>query len=71
METVYLLWHVRGDDAFAEDAKLIGVYSSADKAEAARRRAAERPGFSDQPDGFHVDPYRVDQDHWTSGFGWS
>ncbi|WP_294296751.1 hypothetical protein [uncultured Sphingomonas sp.] len=68
MSVVHLLWHVRSDDEDAEDAKLIGVYSTPDAAMAAVARLRLRPGFSDHPDGFQTDEYDVDQDNWTEGF---
>ena len=48
--------------------KLIGVYSSEENAQSAIVRLSQQPGFVDQPDGFHIDRYGVDQDHWTEGF---
>lgn len=69
METVYLLWHVRADDEFADDAKLIGVYRSAANAESARDRLVDQPGFRDHPQGFEISDYALDKDHWTEGFG--
>jgi hypothetical protein len=68
MDTVYVLHHVRSDDEYGEDAKLIGVYRSADAAAAAVNRLKDSPGFIDHPDGFHVDAYQLDRDHWEEGF---
>jgi hypothetical protein len=51
-----------------EDAKLIGVYSTADRANEARQRAASLPGFREHPEGFVVDRYEIDRDHWPEGF---
>jgi putative ABC transport system substrate-binding protein len=48
--------------------KFIGVYSSEERARAAVDRAKQLSGFRDYPDGFSVDPYEVDMDHWTEGF---
>ncbi|HWF01094.1 MAG TPA: hypothetical protein VG248_14940 [Caulobacteraceae bacterium] len=66
--TVFVLQHVHdlGDDD--EDVKFIGVYSTMKAAEAAVTRARTLPGFSDTPDGFAIDAYVVDQDHWQSGY---
>jgi hypothetical protein len=69
METAYVLHHVRNDGASAEDAKLIGVYSSPSRAEAAAKRLRQAPGFCDYPDAFTINPYLVDEDHWRDGFG--
>jgi hypothetical protein len=64
---VYLLWHTH-DLNQDEDSKLLGLYSSEQKAVEARERAIALPGFRDAPDGFHIDCYRVDRDEWTEGF---
>lgn len=68
MQTVYVLQHIhtRADDV--EDVKFIGVYSSREKAESAVARLNRLPGFSEAPDGFHVDEYRIDRDHWVEGY---
>jgi hypothetical protein len=68
MEHVFLLHHVRADDEYREDAKLIGVYRSQDNAEQAIARLVSQPGFSDYPQGFEIDKLRLDEDHWEEGF---
>ena len=65
---VYVLQHSREYDD-TEDIKLIGVYSSEAAARAAIERLLRQPGFRSYPDGFHVDRYPLDKDHWTEGFG--
>jgi hypothetical protein len=45
MNTAHLLWHVRADDRYKEDAKLIGAYSSSEAAAAAIDRVKDQPGF--------------------------
>jgi hypothetical protein len=67
MTKIYVLQHVHaiGDD---EDVKLIGVYSSREKAQAAIARLSKAPGFSEAPDGFHIDEYHLDKDQWAEGF---
>jgi hypothetical protein len=65
---VFLLWHIHAKPDGEEDAKLIGVYSSQKKAEEARERVVSQPGFRDFPDGFQIDAYELDQDHWAEGF---
>jgi len=40
----YLLWHVHELPGGEDDAKLIGVYATAEDAEAARQRVADQPG---------------------------
>ena len=68
MASVFVLQHVHAREDGVEDVKFIGVYSSREKADAAVARLGRLPGFSDAPDGFHVDEYRVDQDHWVEGY---
>ena len=67
MAEVFVLQHeyeVEGRD----ETKLVGVYSSRSAAEAAVARLVEQPGFSRYPDGFSIDAYSLDRDHWTEGF---
>ena len=68
MDNVFVLQHVHSREDGDEDVKFIGVYSSREKADAAVARLSRLPGFSDAPDGFHVDEYRVDQDQWAKGY---
>ena len=51
-----------------EDVKVIGIYSSMAQAEAAITRLRQQPGFRDAQAGFHVDEYRLDEDHWAQGY---
>lgn len=62
-----------------DDSKLIGVYSSRAAAEAAVIRLRAQPGFRELPSivntdadedagGFHIDQYRMDEDHWREGY---
>ena len=66
---VYVLQHVRSDDEYGDDAKLIGVYRSAEAAALAMTRLRDQPGFRDHPSGFCAEPYELDKDHWVEGFG--
>lgn len=68
MESVYVLHHVREDDEFADDAKLIGIYRTEASAKEAIERLTPQPGFRDYPKGFQVEPYELDKDHWVEGF---
>ncbi|MGN6058985.1 MAG: DUF7336 domain-containing protein [Sphingomicrobium sp.] len=67
-DRVYPLFHVRSDDEYGDDAKLIGVYSSEDEARQAIARLADQPGFRDHPNGFQFEPYELNKDHWSEGF---
>ena len=79
MKKVILVQHLNTLPNGREDVKIIGVYRSLDTALAAIDRVKEKPGFSDYPEivnpksnndfqGFHIDEYVVDQDHWEVGF---
>ena len=68
MSIVFPLWHVRKDDEFADDAKLIGVYTSEDEAREAIERLADQPGFRDHREGFQFEPYELNKHHWNEGF---
>jgi hypothetical protein len=65
---VFVLQHLHKSSDGTEDVKLIGVYSSLAIAESAAARLACQPGFRDAFDGFHIDPYIVDEDHWIEGY---
>ena len=69
MNSVFVLFHVRSDDEYGDDAKLIGVYSTNENAKSAISRLLPQPGFRDHPSGFTIEEYRIDQDNWTEGFG--
>ena len=67
MEEVFVLQHERELDG-CDEVKFIGVYRTADLAEAAAARLRLQPGFKDYPNSFTVDGYSLDTDHWTEGF---
>ena len=52
---------------FGGNAKLIGVYRSRERAEAAIARLRGQSGFRDNPTGFVIDEYPFAKDHWTEG----
>ena len=64
---VWILWHSYELNK-VEERKLIGVYSSEANANAARRRVETQPGFCDRPDGFAIDRYELNKEHWIEGF---
>ena len=68
MKEVFVLFHAHELRNGEDDEKLIGVYSMASLAEAALERAKKLRGFVDYPDGFIIDQYKLDEDHWTEGF---
>jgi hypothetical protein len=59
-----LVW----DEQDGDDVKLLGVYSTEQKARESLARARELPGFRDEPDCFLIDPYTLDKDDWAEGF---
>lgn len=66
--TVHLVWHVHEFDDGEEDVKLIGCYTSREKAEAAVERASKRPGFAGHPGGFVISKFELNKDEWVEGF---
>jgi hypothetical protein len=66
--SVFVLQHVHVINDDEEDIKLIGVYSTRERAEQAVARLRRQQGFSNTPEGFSIDEYPVDQDHWTEGY---
>ena len=66
--TVFVLQHSHEFDDGTEDVKMIGVYSSRTRAEAAVARLKTVPGFASSPEGFVIDEYELDVDHWRDGF---
>jgi hypothetical protein len=68
LQSVFLMWHVREDDEYMDDAKLIGAYRSRTDCEAAITRLKHQPGFRDYVAGFQISEYVLNKDHWTEGF---
>lgn len=63
-----MLQHVHIINDGEEDVKLIGVYSTRERAEQAAARLQTQIGFCDTPEGFSIDEYPIDEDHWTEGY---
>ena len=68
MKSVFLMWYVRMDDEYSDDAMLIGVYRKRSDCEEAIARLKDKSGFRDYPSGFQIDEYPLNKDHWTEGF---
>jgi hypothetical protein len=68
MHSVFLLWHSHDFGYGETDDKLIGVYSSATEAAAAKARKLQFEGFRDAPEGFLIEPYELDKDQWSEGY---
>lgn len=67
MEKVYLVQHEHLING-VEDVKIIGIYSTQILAQRAIERAKSLIGFSDTPNGFYMDEYKLDEDHWTEDY---
>jgi hypothetical protein len=79
MKTVFVVQHVHVLPGGQEEVKFIGAYRSSEAALAAIGRLRVQPGFCEHPrlidpltddddNGFYVDEYELDKDHWTEGF---
>ena len=80
MKSVFIVQHLRVlPDGQREDIKLIGAYHSLEAAHEAIERLKSQPGFCDFPrlldslvdddeQGFYIDEYELDKDHWPEGF---
>ena len=69
---VYLLWHTHElTDGFGthDEEKLIGVFSTAEKANDTIEKCKNLEGFRDYPlSCFMVDEYELDKPNWAEGF---
>ena len=68
MKTVFVLQHLYEREDGSEEIKFIGMYSTKANADEAVKRLLIEPGFCDHRNGFSIDEYEFDQDHWTEGF---
>ncbi|TKV57792.1 hypothetical protein FDO65_16790 [Nakamurella flava] len=57
------------EETDGDDVKLLGVFSTRDRADERIALARTQPGFRDEPDCFLVDAYTVDLPAWDEGFG--
>ena len=79
MKTVYLLQHLHKISDDKEDIKIIGIYDSKNKAIEAIEGLKYKPGFKKFPklinpktdseeEGFYIDEYEINKDHWPDGY---
>jgi hypothetical protein len=79
MESVFVVQHLHFLPSGEESVCFIGVYRTLDAAKAAAQRLSAQPGFCkhpriidptqmDEEQGFYIDKYELDKDHWTEGF---
>jgi len=64
---LFCLWYSE-DPLQLGPAKLVGVFSTRDKAAAAKARLAEEGGYPTEAEHWPLDAYTIDDDNWTSGF---
>jgi hypothetical protein len=67
MRTVFVVQHSYSLGS-CEEIKLIGIYSTRRRAQAAVTRLRRQPGFRKRPDDFCIESYALDLDHWAEGF---
>ena len=70
-KTVFVLQHSYeyGDDNEYTETKLIGIYSSMEKAKETVNKLKTAEGFREYPlDCFYITKYMLDEDDWTEGF---
>lgn len=65
MDSLFVLLHSLPETGRV---KVIGIYSSETLANSAMQRTRLLPGFLEEPDGFTIERYEVDKDHWPRGF---
>jgi hypothetical protein len=68
---VYLLqhWYSYGEDNEHDEVKLIGIFSSREKAEDAVKRYINLPGFCDfSEECFYIGEHVLDETEWKEGF---
>ena len=63
---VYMLWFSRDPDEEMEI--IVGIYGTEAEAQSALRLRADKPGFRDFPDGFHIDSWVLGRSSWDEGF---
>jgi len=56
------------EDSGHRDSKLIGIYSTPERAREAIHRLRDQPGFKAFPEGWEIQERTLDQDSWTQGF---
>ncbi len=69
---IFLLWHTHDlTDSYGihKEVKLIGVFSSEEKANEAIGQVKDQEGFRDFPIScFQIDKSKIDQPSWADGF---
>lgn len=67
MKKVYLIQHVNINND-ENDIKVIGIFSTLNKAKAAIKILSKKKGFKTSIKGFSTDEYELDKIFWSEGF---
>jgi hypothetical protein len=71
MKYIYLIQHSYevGEDGDYDETKIIGVYSSEEKAKQVMQEYILLPGFKDHPiECFYIGKHEIDKEEWAEGF---
>ncbi len=68
MENLYIVQHEYENNKGCEVVRLIGLYSTKEKAEKALESVRNQHGFRDYPSGFYLERIQLDEDSWREGF---
>ncbi len=69
MTAVYFLYHIDYNDVGRyHNGKLIGVYSTAERAQQTIEQLSDQPGFRDYPERWKIHRRTLDRDSWAEGF---
>lgn len=67
---VYLLQHsyLIDDESDTYETKIIGIYSTEQKAMDVVESYKNKEGFKNYPQDFYIDKYKIDENFWSEGF---
>lgn len=68
MEQVHLLWYMREYEDRKDTELFIGVYATADEAQAVVDRLKLKEGFREHPEGFLISATKLGHTSWEDGF---
>ncbi len=69
LSKVYYLSHTTEFPGGLQETLTLGVYSSEVEVKKALERLIKLPEFIDRTDGFFFEPFNLNEDGWTSGYG--
>lgn len=68
MKKIFILQHSYELENGCDETKLLGVFSSFEKAVQVIQEYKNLPGFKNRPDDFYIDKYEIDKKYWIEGF---